>query len=258
MENDYSVPNLERGIEIIEHLSREKRDFTVTELARELKFPRNSVFRIVKTLQKHGYMVSLSGKTYRLSSKLLSIGYAAVSEQNLLQYALKPMQRLRDEVNETVFLGIVLDTQGVVLEEVLSQTPVKVKVGVGTQFPVYTSAPGKAILAYTDQHKLIEILDQITFTRFTENTIGSKEEMVIELERIRRRGYATDHEEQIPGINCVASPIFNFKNEPVAAIWIGGQSFHLKSENFVYLGGIVKRYALDISIKSGYNPAASL
>jgi len=254
MEKNYSVPNLERSIEIIEYMSREKRDFTITEIARELDFPRNSVFRIVKTLIDRGYMVSLSGKTYRLSSKLLSIGYAAVSEQNLIQQASKPMHELRDQVNESVFIGVMAGSQGVVLDELLSYSPVKVKVGVGTQFPVYTGAPGKAMVAYLDEHRQNEILDQITFKKYTENTITSKKEMIAELIKIREKGFATDHEEMTIGINCVSCPIFNFKNEPFAAIWIGGQSFHLKPEDFDRLGEIVKEYALEISKKNGYLP----
>jgi DNA-binding IclR family transcriptional regulator len=171
MEKNYSVPNLERSLEIIEFLSREKREFTITELARKIDFPRNSVFRIVKTLQQKGYIVSLSGKTYRLSSKLLSIGYAAVSEKNLLEDAAQPMRDLRDEVNETVFLGIILGSRGVVLEEILSHNVLKVKVDIGTLFPVYTGAPGKAILAYMNDTLRDNILDQQTWERFTENTI---------------------------------------------------------------------------------------
>lgn len=254
MEQNYSVPNLERCLDIIEFLSKEKDDKTITEIARELDFPRNSVFRILKTLYNRGYMVSLSGKTYRLSSKLLSVGYAAVSEQNLLLNAARPMQELRDEVNETVFLGIIHGTEGVVLEEILSRNIVKVKVGVGTRFPVHTSAPGKAILAFLDDHRKEEIIKRLTFTRYTDTTIGSREEMERELAGIRKKGFATDHEEHIPGINCVACPVFNFKGEPAAAIWIGGQSFQLGPDKFEDLGKTVKRYARDISIKNGHVP----
>ena len=254
MEKNYSVPNLERSIDIIEYLSKEKKDLTITEIARNLNFPRNSVLRILKTLIERGYMVSLSGKTYRLSSKLLSVGYEAVSEQNVLEYASKPMHDLRDEVNETVFLGVILGTKGVVLEEVLSRNIVKVKVGVGTQFLIYTSAPGKAVLAYMDEHRKNTVLDQISFKRFTDTTIGSREEMIAEIDKIIQQGFAVDHEEQIPGINCVSCPIFNFRKEPVAALWVGGQAHQLKPQKFTELGEIVKKYALEISKKNGYIP----
>lgn len=110
--------------------------------AGELKLPRNRVFRIVSTLNAHGYLMrDEADKTFRLSRKLLSLGYAAIDEPNLIEKSLDVMRQFRDEVARIVLLGALVDNQRVVLEQVPSTQPVKVLVRIGHHFPLHTAAP---------------------------------------------------------------------------------------------------------------------
>jgi DNA-binding IclR family transcriptional regulator len=252
MEQNYNVPNLERAIDIIEFFSRNDKEYTITEISKELDFPRNSVFRIMKTLQNRGLVTDFSGKTYQLTPKLLAIGYSAVTEQNLLHKATPYLYQLRDELHESVFLGIIRGTTGAVIEEALSDQIVKVTLGVGTQFPVHSSAPGKAILAYLDEYNQEKILNEINYTSYTSTTIDSKEKMQKEIELIRRYGWAADREEYAVGIKCVACPVFNYQSQPIAAIWMGGQASSVNWDNCQSTVDTVLRYAKKISIRCGY------
>ncbi len=104
--------------------------------ARQLKLPRNSVFRIVSTLNAHGYLMrDEADKTFRLSRELLSPGYAAIDEHNLIEKSLDVMRQFRDEDDETVLIGTLVDNQGVVLEQVPSTQPMKILVRIGHHFP---------------------------------------------------------------------------------------------------------------------------
>ena len=253
MGNNYIIPSLDRALEIIGFLAKQPKGCGITTIADKLGYPKNSVFRILKTLSSKGYIIE-SDRLYQLSAKFLAIGYSAVGEAHMVEKAIDVMRELRDDVNETVLLGTLVGTRGVILEQVLSTQPLKVMVDPGHNFALHTAAPAKAMLAYMNPEDQGKIIDSITYTRFNENTIITKRNFIKNIEEAREKGYATDLAEEIINLHCVACPIFNHKLEPIAAIWITGPSDRLQPERFDEFGDIIGEFALKISRRLGYEP----
>jgi len=250
---DYNVPNLVRAFQLLEFMAREPQSWSITELSDRLGFPKNSVFRICRSLHEMGYLTQ-TGKTYFLSPKLLALGYAALGEQNLVEKALDVMRDLRDETNETTLFGTLFGHEGVTLEQVVSDQSIKFVVDVGHRFALHTAAPGKAILAFLPEKERDHILDQLDFKKYTNRTITSRRSFLALLEEVRKKGWAVDNCERLDGINCVAAPVFNFRNIPVAAVWVTGPDFRLTPADFSKIGKIVREHALRISERFGYEP----
>ncbi|MFW5693069.1 MAG: IclR family transcriptional regulator [Thermoguttaceae bacterium] len=249
----YHVPNLDRALMILELLARCPHGAGMSDIARELALPKNSVFRIVSTLHAHGYLTRESdGKTYRLSRKLLSLGYAAVDEHNLVEKSLDVMRELRDELEETTLLGALVGSQGVVLEQVPSNQPVKVLVRVGHHFPLHTAAPGKALLAALPEAERDALLPQLRLTRFNEHTITTRKALRGELAQARELGYAVDRGEELDDLRCVAAPVLNHRGYPLASIWITGPASRVHIEDFPRIGALVREKATDVSRRFGY------
>jgi DNA-binding IclR family transcriptional regulator len=253
MGNNYIIPSLDRAIEIIGFLAKQPKGCGITAIADKLGYPKNSVFRILKTLANKGYIIE-TDRLYQLSAKFLAIGYSAVGEAHMVEKAIDVMRELRDEVNETVLLGTLVGNRGIILEQVLSTQPLKVMVDPGHNFALHTAAPAKAILAYMKQDNQRKIIETITYTRFNENTIITKRQFLKSLKEARKKGYATDLAEEIINLHCVACPIFNHKLEPIASIWITGPSDRLQPERFDEFGDIIGEFALRISRRLGYEP----
>lgn len=251
-DSKYNVPNLERALKIIEFLSLQPHALGTSELAEKLGYPKNSVFRIVKTLVNQNYLIN-TNNLYQLSTKFLAVGYKALGEGNLTSKAMNPMIELRDECHETVILGKIAGTEGVVLEVILSDEPVKFVIDVGHHFKFHTSAPAKAILAYLPEEERNELIDSIDFVVYNENTIKDKQQFKQELVRVRKKGYGLDLGEKIVGLHCLAAPIFNYQKRPIAAIWITGPSFRMPTERFDEYGSMVKKHAAQISALFGYD-----
>ncbi len=247
----YVVPSLERALQIIETMAQEPKSFGVTEISKILGFPNNNVFRILKTLVLHNY-VTEKNRQYRLSSKFLALGYSNLGEVNLVEKSIDIMRELRNEAKETVLLGTIIDTDGVVLEQVLGSYEIKFSIDVGHKFLLHTAAPGKAMLAYTPDEELNRILDTMKYERFNKRTIKNKSEMMKCLSDVREKGYAVDIAERIEGLHGVACPIINYLKYPVASIWITGPSERMPNKELEKLGSIVKHYALKISQRLGY------
>lgn len=251
--SNYNVPNLERALMIIELLSVKPKGLTLSEIISELDITKSSTFRITSTLIFRNYIQkNETTKKLTLTRKILSLGISALSEQSIVENSIDTMRALRDETKESVMLGILLGDKGTILEQVPSSYPVKLFVEQGTQFSLHSSVGGKSILAYMQEDERIRILEHMKLEKFTDNTIISKQDYMKSLKEVKVNGYATDHSEDIQGINCVGAPIFDESKNPVAAIWITGPDGRLPSSKFEEKGKIVKKYAMEISKKLGY------
>jgi DNA-binding IclR family transcriptional regulator len=250
----YQVPNLERALKILEHLAAHPENATMAEIARRLNYPNNSVFRILSTLDAHGYLIrEPESKQYSISRKLLSLGYQALVETSLIEKSQDILRSLRNETGETALLGILLEGSGVVLDQVLSHEPIKFMVSIGTKFALHTSAPAKAMLAFMDEREQDHQIKKIDFVRFNEQTICSAKEYRKELELTHQVGYGTDMGEEAVGINCVGAPVFDYRGQPCAAIWITGPEFRIPAKKIPLIGQCVIKHAETLSTRLGYH-----
>lgn len=250
---DYQVPALDRALSILELLAHHPDGMRMRELADKLLLPPNSVFRITGVLEQRGYLFREGADMrYRLSRKLLSLGYAAIGEDKLIEHSLDIMQLLRDETQETVLVGVRADVQGVVLEQVASTQPVKFLVDPGTHFPLHTSAPGKVLVAFLPKTERDAVLKRMKFTRYTDQTLDTRAKFEAEIESVLVAGYALDCGEQIEGLRCVGAPIFNHRGYPMAAIWVTGPSFRLSASALKPIGVNLVAAAARISQRFGY------
>jgi DNA-binding IclR family transcriptional regulator len=201
----------------------------MAEIARALSYPNNSVFRIVSTLEERGYLVkNADSGHYRLTRKLLALGYQGLDETSLTEKSVDILRSLRDESGETALIGILLDGEGVVLDLALSHETVKFMVSPGTRFYLHTAAPGKAILAGMEESERERQISLIKFVRFNERTILSAGAYRAELEKTRLQGYGVDNGEQVDGIICVAAPVLDYRMRPAAAVWVTGPESRLR------------------------------
>lgn len=251
----YSVPNLERALHVFELLSQHKEGLIISQIAKILGVPRNSIFRICSTLLDQGYVQYFRNtQQIILTRKLFSIGYRALTDDNIVQLAHDPMRSLRDDIKETVLIGCLMDKEGAVLEELAGLHHFNFRVERGARFYLHCTAPGKAMLAFLSKAEQAKIVDALELTRFNDNTITTKLALIEQLDAIRESGVAYDFAEQIEGCHCISAPIMDQYGSPIAAIWITGPSSRLPSSDFPSLGGRVKHAADEVSRLLGYQP----
>ena len=248
----YSVPNLERALVIMEFLLDQSKGMGITELTEQLKFSKNSVFRITTTLLNHGYLIRDAQKRFRVSKKLLAMGCKTIGESHFMEFSLDIMRECRDELKETILIGTMIENQGVVMEQVLGSHPFKFSLDLGMRLPVHCAAPCKAMMAFMSLSEQKSILEHAEFTIHNENTISSASEYLEELKEVKKCGYALDRAEQLKGIHCISAPVFDQYGKPIAAIWTTGPSEHLPADRFEEFGEMMKKYAQMISYRMGY------
>lgn len=245
-EKNSGVPALERGLQLLEKIAAHPDGIPAAELS-GLGLPTASLYRSLNVLQTMGYISGDGKDGYRLSRKLLKLAYQATAG-SLVERALPVMRELAAACRETVLLGALYGSEGVVLDEIASSHPVKVTVAVGHHFPLHSAAPGKAMLAFLPPERCRELVGQLKFTRFNERTIADKESFVRELTAVRQEGYAIDYGEEIAEIRCVAAPVLDFRGQVAAALWIGGPASRMPDESLAGLGKLVKEAAARIAV----------
>lgn len=230
-------PTCGKTLAILELVARHPRGISAAQAARISGITPNLVFRILKTLATLGYCHQHTGtKTYTLSGRLLDLAGPQAGEQSLVVAAHAALKQLRDASGETVQLVIESGGKTIVLEQVRGTQALQVCGEVGMRAPLYSSAPGKAILAWWPEERREAWFRATTLKRFTATTLADRASLERELSTAHRLGYTVDRAEGLEGIHCVAAPILDARGTILAAVTIMAPVSRLTEETFPAAG----------------------
>ncbi len=251
------VQSLERALTILEVMAKAGEPVTVTELAEKVNLKVSTVHRLLTTLLHRGY-VDQEAETskYQVGFKVLEIANAVYSFSDIRTIARPYLEELVERCNETANLAVLDESEIVYIDQVESQNYIIVKMfaRVGNRGPVHCTASGKALLACLPEDRLEQVLSEITFKKYTHETITTPEALKKELERVRREGFALDWGEMEDYVRCIAAPVFNYEGKAVASIGISGPSNRITSHYMKNeLAEVVKEIAAKISARLGYS-----
>lgn len=239
-EESYKVPNLEKGIAVLELLSEVQGGLTLQELKQQLQISQTTAYRILNTLVRLGYLNYLeSQRKYKLSRKMLSIGYRSIEEHNLLEVVLPQIRTLRNIVKETVCFGVMGVDKGLFVEQAIGTHPFCFVLTPGKEIELHCSAPGKAIMAFLPEHVRNSYLSKMTYERHNSRTIKNEVHFLKELEKVKKTGIGLDQEEELSGVVCIGAPIFNYDAYPCGSIWISGPKDRLSPET-------IKQFSIEL------------
>jgi len=249
---NHSVQTTHKTFDIIETLA--DRDAAgVTELADELDMSKSIVHNHLSTLEERGYVVS-NGDKYQLSYKFLDIGGRKRNKLEIYQNGRPEIKKLASETGELVNLGIEHQGRCTYLFQARGSQAVKLELNhTGVSENLHSTAIGKAILAHLPEDRIETIVDHHGLPERTEHTITEYDALLDELERIRERGFATDDEESIQGLRCIAAPIKTTDIGVLGAVSVSGPISRIKNERWrEELPELVQDTANVIAINSQY------
>ena len=210
-------PTCGKTLAILELVARHPRGITAAQAARASGITPNLVFRILKTLVARGYCRQQgTTKSYSLSGRLLDMAGPQSDDRSLVLAGHQALRDLRDATGETVQL--VIESGGKAL--VRGTHALQVCGQVGLRTPLYSSAPGKAILAWWSDTCRGEWFRGRTLKPFTAATLADRSRLEDDLAAARSRGYTIDRAEGLEGIRCVAAPIIDPHGSVIAAVTI--------------------------------------
>jgi DNA-binding IclR family transcriptional regulator len=252
-EEEKQISMITKSFEVLELLSKNPYGLTLQEIVTQLQYPKSSLYKIVSNLQELGYLGrEMDSSRYFLSRKLLTLGVTAFNSSNIIERSKEYMKLLRDEVGESVMIGTLIDDEVVLLEQLTGSLDFVFTLKQGMKFNLYSTAPGKVILAFLDKSKQNEIVDNLQLEAINEYTITDKMLLKQELEIIRQQGYAADINETVEGVHCIAAPIWDETKNAIACVWTSGPAGRLPKKSIETIAQQIIQCGLSISHNIGY------
>lgn len=245
---------VKRALDVLELMRNEDRPLTCKEIAQLLDMPQTSAFDITRTLFLEDYLeyAAPASKAYVLGMKCFEIGTGYMKRLNLVQIAQPYTEHLMQLSNSTCFLAGIYKHQIIYLSKIEAPTAVHTSAVLGSRLYMYNTGLGKAILACYSPEKVAEIFAKSEIVATTEHTITDLDALNADLERTRKRGYAIDDREGNMEVYCLAAPIRDHSDQPVAAISVA-MLYSARTDALVdTLSKALSEDALAISRKLGY------
>lgn len=247
------IQSVDRALSILDLFDEYDKELRLTEINERMGLHKSTVHSLLKTLQMHHYIEQNpeNGK-YCLGMKLFERGHYVIQSMDLRNVAKEHLVELSKETNKTVHLVILDGKEGIYIDKVESSNATVLYSKIGRRVPIHSSGVGKALVAFKTSEELEKILDGYDYIQQTQNTLTDKGSFLTELETIRERGYATDNEENEPGVYCVAMPVRDYTGQVIAAI--SSSTAVSQVTNHVVEKSVenLKRTAAQISKKMGY------
>jgi IclR family acetate operon transcriptional repressor len=217
----------------------------VTRICERTGVTKPAAYRILKTLDMAGYVVrDDERREYSLGPALHSLSRSARNSTDLVRVARPVMERLNDELGETINLGVVSHGQVVYLDTIESTQRLRSTVQLSLRDKLHSTALGKAFLAALPEDDAKVRLSEAPRESMTPKTVVSIRALLRQLGEVRERGYALDDEENEVGSRCVAAAILNGRREPIGAISVSAPTTRMQGAD---LGRVGKRVAVAAS-----------
>jgi IclR family acetate operon transcriptional repressor len=252
MPNDYIVKPVYKALQVLLCLGEERREMALSEICHHVGMPKTTTFRYLQTLSACGFVTHDSNTDlYRLGLRIWALGQMAREPLQLRELALPAMRELRDRFNETVNLGVLDGREIVYLDMVESRRSLRMQAQLGGRDPVYTTALGKAMLAFLPEERWVEHLPARLAPR-TGASFNSISALRDELRRTRERGYGLDDGENEEGVRCIGAPIFDQENRVIAAVSLSAPAARMSERIFAEAATAVIQTAAAISQRLGH------
>jgi IclR family pca regulon transcriptional regulator len=167
-----------------------------------------TTLRLIRTLEEAGYIrQDATTKRYRLSWKMLQLQDVTSSVLDYADLARPHLQDLAAALGEATGMAVLDGTEVRHAIRVSSNRIISANIPPGALFPAHATAMGKVLLADLEVGVVRDLAARHPFVRFTETTVTSVDELLVELRDVSRQGYAVSDAEWEPWLRSIAAPV---------------------------------------------------
>jgi IclR family acetate operon transcriptional repressor len=254
-EGKYAIAVLGKALDLLDALDGDEA-LTLTELSARAGIPKPTVLRVLANLEERAYVERDDHGQYRLGMRLLQLGARKSAGLDLRTVARPEMKALHAEFDETVNLAVPADDGIIYIDILQSPRGLRMAATVGMRDHYHSSALGKAMMASWPEGRAESFLGG-ALGRKTDRTVATIDELMLELDDVRLKGFAIDDEENEVGARCVGAPIFDHRGDCVGAISVSGSAGRLTDDRIALLADRVRAAAASISTTMGYRASGA-
>lgn len=220
---DSYVQSFARGLQVIRTFSAATPEQTLSEVAARSGLTRAGARRILLTLQTLGYVHS-DGKLFRLTPRILDLGFAYLSSMPIWNLAEPVMEGLATRTGESCSAAVLDGHEIVYVMRVHTHKILSLNLGVGSRLPAYCTSMGRLLLSGLPDAEAEARLRASELKARTRHTLTGPDALMCEIRRAREQGWCLVDQELEEGLISMAAPVFSASGEVVAALNISGQA----------------------------------
>lgn len=222
--NKETVQSLVKGLAVIKAFNKQRPMMTLSEVAQQTGFSRAATRRFLLTLVVEGY-AKQEGKSFSLTAKVLDLGFAYLSTQDIWQHGKFLMQQLVEQLNESCSAAVLEGNDVIYVARVATTKRImSISLNVGTRLPAFATSLGRVLLADKDETALESFLNQGELSQFTEYTITDKAQLIAEIEQVKQQGYSIVEQELELGLTSISVPVYNSAGSIIGALSISSHA----------------------------------
>lgn len=218
-----------RALRILDAVARTEERASLAAIVQSLGVPKPTVYRLLRELRDAGWVRPSTGARGGFSAgpRLESLALSLMQNGGSRAARHNALSQLVSKLGETCNITALDGARVLYLDRVESESPLRAHLQPGSHIPLHCTASGKLFLAYLSKARRERLLTHNRFERLTPRTIVDRKQFDDELERIRKQGYATDNEEYVVGLTCVAVPVRSTEGKVIAAVAVQAPAIRL-------------------------------
>ncbi|ART70754.1 hypothetical protein BTO20_21410 [Mycobacterium dioxanotrophicus] len=223
---------------------------SLTELAAGIESTKSTVLRLLAPLVETQLVRQDADGTYRIGMGILGLAGAYLADLDIRTAAQPVLRQLADATGHAAHLLVYSEGRVTYVDKVTGKSPIQMASRIGDTGTAYSTASGKAMLAYLDEDEVRRVI-ALGMPAKTPATITDAQQLRDHLAIVRKQGYAYDDLENEDGIRCVAAPVFNHTGAVAAAVSVSGPAEAVWNKREAYTDLVVDG-ARRISAQLGY------
>ncbi|MFF1393027.1 IclR family transcriptional regulator C-terminal domain-containing protein [Streptomyces sp. NPDC058287] len=217
------VESLARGLAVLTVFGPGRAELNLTDIAAATGLARATARRALITLEHLGYVAS-RGRGFRLTPRVLALGFPPLSRLTLAEIATPHMRALSAQLHDSVSLTVLDGDDIRYTARVATSRVMSVNISVGTRFPAFATSMGRVLLAGLAPAERAAFLARADLTPLTPRTVTGADRLGALLDDVRHRGHALVDGELEEGLRSVAAPVRDLAGQVVAAVNVATHS----------------------------------
>jgi IclR family transcriptional regulator, KDG regulon repressor len=251
--NMTSIRTIDRAIDVLQAFTLEKSALSIEEISTTTDIPKNTVYRILYTLERRGLIkFDQDSLTYQPGLRLIEFGFLQASVLDIKKEAEDLLDDLFKKTKQTVLMALKEDDdQLFYIFKRESSEGLKVSTQVGLRRNIFFGVLGHSILAFLPETK-VERLLQTEFKPHSPNSVTDKDIVRQRISKIKQERVYIQSNETTVGVMGISAPVFNAIGEPIAAIGVIGPAIYYDEQQIEMVKKLVKECGEKISERMGF------
>lgn len=212
--------SLERILALLDVFTEDRLEWTPDEMMDALGYSRPTLYRYLKILKEAGFVTSMPSGGFALGPRVVELDFLMRKSDTLVQYARPHMESFAAAWPCAALLVRWYGNKLLVVDSETATPELENDYPRGRPLPLSRGAISRAIMSALNRRKLMPIVEANQAELATVGLGDTIDEVLAELRRIRRRGYAVAVGEITSGVTGIASPVFDGGNSPIGTLCV--------------------------------------